>query len=170
MKKWTTGLLVAAIVTSLSVVAFADGFGKGFRKDGERPAWTEQQKNDFIQLAEQKHKLHTEFLNGEAAAGRMSQEEANAHITLAKIRLDRMKDGDFKNHPAFSEEGKAARLAYHQKTKALHIDSIKKAMANGSISEEKGNQMIEKMEKSNNDRDGFHHRKHKGGHRGHFTR
>ncbi len=160
MKKWTA-LLAGLLLVCFTAVGFAanDGWHKGPRGEGPKKEWTQQQKNDFLSYMAKKNSLRAEFLKDEVAAGRMKKDVADAHILIMNDRLEKIKANDFKR-PERSEQERAAMKNYQEKMKELKIQHIKDSVANGSLTKEQGDRMIERIEKG-----GFGPR-HGGGHWG----
>lgn len=159
MKKWTTGVVIAIVAVCFSAVGFAADFnkkdGRGFHR-GERPEMSAQQKQDFADFMVKKNQLEVEYLNNEVQAGRMTREVADAHITLMNDRLAKMSKGFVEP----SAEQIEARRVYMEKVHNLRIESIKNAVASGSMTQEQADRMLSKMDK--NGRDGGHKQ---GGHK-----
>lgn len=141
MKKWIAGITAGVLLLGFSAVGFAKWGGpRNWHKN-----ITTEQRAELVNYAEQKNKLHADFLNGEVAAGRMDKKEVDARITIMESNLQRMKEGKFERAP-MSEEQKAAWENYRGKVEALRVDSIKKAVANGSITQEQGDRMLERAQ------------------------
>lgn len=150
MKKFKTSLLAAMLILCFSAVGFAGHRGFGDDKNRgpghhERTPMTEQQKKEHIDFLTEKNKLHADFLKGEAKAGRISKAEADARITLMNEHLKRMNDSNFERR-IITDEERAAREQYREKVRALEIEHVKKGMASGSISQERGERMIQRLE------------------------
>lgn len=158
MKKFTTGIIVAVVAVCFAAVGFAADFDrKGFHGfgNGVRPEMTEQQKTDLFAFMTKKNQLKVEYLNQEVQAGRMTQEVANAHIVLMNDRMEKMKSGD---RP--SVESREAFKAYIEKVRNLKLESIKNAVASGSITQEQADKMLGAMDR----KDGFRHDRPRGNH------
>ena len=128
----------------------------GYHKHIKKEYMTTQQKSDILNYMTEKNKLKAEYLNNEVKEGRMNRKVADAHITLMNDRLQKVKESNFER-PVFSEQEKAAKMEYAKKMKNLRIDHINKCMASGSISQEQGQKMLEKLEKFNSDGNGHFH-------------
>lgn len=156
MKKFTTGIVVAAVAVCFAAVGFAAEYDKGGHGKKARPEMTEQQKQDFLNFITKKNQLTVEFLNQEVQAGRMTQEVANARIILMNDRLEKMKNGN--NEPSVKQ--RQAHREYMEKVHALRVESINNAIASGSITQEQGNKMLERFDRP----DGFKHERPRGNH------
>lgn len=159
MKKLMTGIIVATVAVCFAAVGFAADFdrkgGHGFGK-GPKVEMTEQQKKDFLEFMTKRNQLKVEYLNKEVAAGRMTQEVANAHIILMNDRMEKMQNGFVKP----SVEQREVMKEYAEKVHNLKIDSIKNAVASGSLTQEQADKMLARMDKPG----GFKHERPRGNH------
>jgi hypothetical protein len=122
MKKLYAVLLVLALVVCFAATGFA---GRAYGPGGKHPrpeTWTAEQQAGMIEFWTKKVRLRTDFLNGEAAAGRLSREVADAHITIMRDRLQKIVDrssGPRDIDQKQWQEGRQARRDYHDKLREL---------------------------------------------------
>lgn len=150
MTKKITGLFAALMIMAFAAVSFANpawhgGPGHGPVKRGAPREMTAEQKAERIQFMEEMNKLRADYLRSEVKAGRMTKEVADAHIVLMNDRMEKIKAD---KAPEFTEEAKKARIAYLDKVRDLRIKQIKQSISSGNIEKERGEQMIERIEKS----------------------
>ncbi|MDR3349193.1 MAG: hypothetical protein LBO03_06285 [Acidaminococcales bacterium] len=145
MKKVFTGIAAVLLMTCFS----AAGWAYPGREGRQVREFDPGRKAGWVEFVAEKNKLRADFLNGEVAAGRLSRQAADAHITLMDERLAQIKDGGQRRRAESAAEREAARKArrdYFDKVRALEIASIQKAVAAGRIEKEKGERMIERLE------------------------
>lgn len=175
MKKWKTGMIAAAMLASLGIAGYANAYGGyghgqgyGYGPMNGCPFYqemSEQERADFNEFEQKRNALFSDYLKGEVKAGRLTQAEADAMTTLQDSRFKRMHNGNFQNKEAF-EEARKARLEYHKKLNKLRIESVQKAIQNGTISEDRGKKIIERLENWDDEYDRDDYPGHRRGHRG----
>lgn len=176
MKKWKTGLVAAAILASLSVAGYANaygGYGHGYGPGSggcyyyAQEEMTDKERAEFNEFEQKRSVLFAEYLKGEVKAGRLTQAEADAEVTIRGSHFQKMQHGRYWNKEN-SQEARKARIEYQKKVNKLQIESIQKAMKNGTMSQERGQRLIERLEDWNDDVDRDDDRYYRGprGHRG----
>lgn len=170
MKKKIIGIFAAIMVMAFAAVSFANpawhgGPGHGpVKRDGKfvPRELTAQERSEMATFMAEKNKIREDYLKAEVKAGRMSKEVADAHIVLMNDHLAKFKEG---KRPEFTEEARVAREAYHEKLRELRIEQVKKSMASGTLSKERGERILERLENAKNNKDGYGYY-HRGEHRG----
>ncbi|WP_019878478.1 hypothetical protein [Succinispira mobilis] len=154
MKKILAGLTLGAVVLGGAVMATSPAFaaeklGKGFR-DGVHCNYadlSQEGKAEMQNYHQRKINLHQEFLQSQVAAGKMTQAEADAKITLMQERFKAMQSGNFQNRMAgaMSEQDRAQHQEFRDKMFALNKEHIKNMVANKSMTQEQADKMLERM-------------------------
>lgn len=176
MKKLIAGVTLGAIVLGATTLVAHPVLAKGFgRHDGygyhqgsgyhqgayANKEMTAEQKADFKAYQEKRIQLQKEFLQNEVAAGRISQAQADARISLMQDRVKLMESTDFQALSQWRNDPEAIkqRDALHKKMIDLRKEYINKQVENGQISRERANVILEDL---NNDAQ-FRHGGHRGG-------
>ena len=169
MRKSIIGLTAAAAVLAFSAVAFAaygpgSGMGMGGHfgmGPGGGKTLTAQEKADFAALESARMKLMKENLAEDVQAGRISQKEADARLTLMQERFERMKKDDFNRKP-MTDADRELMKARHLKMVGIHKDFLQKQVAEGKLTQEEVDKRINRMTERANGNPGERGPKHGG--------
>lgn len=167
MKKILAGLTLGAVVLGGAVMASspalaAEKIAKGFKNavhcnynDLSQAGKTEMQ--NFHQ---KKMNLHKEFLQSQVTAGKISQVEADAKITLMQERFKAMQTGDFQKRMQgqMSEQDRTQHQEFRDKMFALNKEHIKNMVDNNSMTQEQADKMLERMAAMQDGHKGQHHK------------
>lgn len=167
MKKILAGLTLGAVVLGGAALATSPAFaaeklGKGFR-DGVHCNYadlSQEGKAEMQSYHQKKINLHKELLQTEVAAGKITQAEADAKITLMQERFKAMQSGNFQKRMAgqMSEQERAQHQEFRDKMFALNKEHIKNMVANNSMTQEQADKMLERMASMQAEPKGQHHK------------
>lgn len=175
MKKLLAGVLAGAMllgVGGLTAEAYygdgCDGGGYGghrnFQGRGQREM-TEAEKIEFKNYHQKRLEYRKQMMQDDVKIGRMSQEEADARISMMEKNFQRMEKNDFKRPIEFTEQDRAEMRAERIKMIELRQKFIKQQIADGKISAEEGNRILERMENAKTN-DNYHNGRGDGYHNG----
>lgn len=184
MKKLLAGVLAGAMllgVGSLRAEAYygdcCEGSGHGGHggyhrggngKDfgyGTAREMTPAEKVEFKSYHQKRIDYRKQMMQEDVRIGRMSQEEADLRISIMEKQFQRMEKNNFKRPVEFTEQDREEMRADRLKMIEIRQNFIKQQVANGKISPEEGNRILERMENAKTN-DNYYNERGEGYHNG----